>query len=143
VPSINREVSHTKYHYTSHISSNSSLKYVQKSNSQNGDTEVKNGGVNIYIYMSICNTTFRIWKPYGVRRHRRQKQGLVSQSGLHSNHTSCRFYTSRENYSLRLPCQFGNLGGTRKELSEDAESAKTAEDKVACLRLNTGSQYLL
>lgn len=105
-----------------------------KYNSQNGDTEVKNGGVNIYTNEYMQHDLLDM-KPYGVRRRRRQKQGLVSQSDVPSYNASSRLYTSRENDSFRLPCQFSDFGGTRKELSEDAESAEPTKDKMTRLRL--------
>lgn len=59
---------------------------------------------------------FRRQKPYGASPRRRQKKGLIAQADLGTNHTL------REHSSFRVPCQISDLGGIRKQLSEDAQS---------------------
>lgn len=60
----------------------------------------------------------------------------MTQSDLGTNHTLIiRLHTSRENNSFRLPCQISDLSGTRKQLSEDADSPKPTQDKMTRLRL--------
>lgn len=74
-------------------------------------------------------------KSYGALHRRRQRKDLKAQSGLGINHGVERLDTSREHKSLRFPCQISDLGGTRKQLGEDAESAKPTQDKMTRLRL--------
>lgn len=43
--------------------------------------------------------------------------------------------TSRENNSLGLPCEIGDLGGARKQLSEDTKRSKTTQNQMTRLGL--------
>lgn len=80
--------------------------------------------------------TLKKGKPYGAIPHRRRKQGLLSESDFDTFYCIfLRLHTSGEDNSLRFPCQIGDLSGTGKKLSEDTETAKTAQNEMACLGL--------
>lgn len=44
-------------------------------------------------------------------------------------------HTSREDNSLRLPCQLSDLGGAWKQLGENTEGSEATENQMAGLRL--------
>lgn len=134
-PLINDKESHTKYHYKFHVSPDLKIRgWAEYKTHRMGTPRSKTAGsTSIHISKRIAISDEQ--EPYEEHHHRRQKRDLIFRSDLRANHTSCKLYTSREDYSFGFPCQFSDLCGTRKELSEDAESAKTTQDKMTCLRL--------